>query len=80
MRAARTAVEIAKDGTPIRVFHRRGSSAWTHPIDDPTFKTHGRHDALVTRPCPVCVKSDKQARGRTSEPSRAALVAPGVTA
>ena len=32
----RTANEIDRDGTPLRVFHRRGNSAWTHPIGEPS--------------------------------------------
>ena len=47
----RTAVEIAADGTRLRVFHRRGQSAWEHPIDDLIYL-----DAGVVRPCPVCSK------------------------
>ena len=73
--AARTAIEIDRDGTPLRVFHRHASSAWTHPVDDPTYRTHGRHDAIVSRPCPVCapapVKDDGRAPGAAPGPGTA---------
>jgi hypothetical protein len=61
---ARTAIEIDRDGTPLRVFHRRGSSAWTHPIDDPTYPDVGRHGAIVSRPCSVCLSDAGKDGGR----------------
>ena len=71
----RTAIEIASDGTPLRVFHRQGASAWTHPIDDPAFKTSGRHSAIVSRPCPICTPNTGTTNGRAPEP-RAGLRGP----
>ena len=62
----RTAVEIADDGTALRIFHRQGTSAWTHPIDDSMIRTTGRHSAIVTRPCPVCARATGKANGRAS--------------
>jgi hypothetical protein len=66
---ARTAIEIDRDGTPLRVFHRRGSSAWTHPVDDPTYPDTGRHGAIVSRPCSLCGSEDGKNGGRA--PGRA---------
>jgi hypothetical protein len=68
MTPTRTAIEVASDGTPLRVFHRRGSSAWTHPLDNPTYLTHGRHDARGIRPCPICTPRMDDDAGRVLGP------------
>jgi hypothetical protein len=75
--ATRTAVEISPGGTPLRLFHRQGGSAWTHPLDDPAFLTTGRHGALVTRPCPVCARGVGGTNGRASELPRGTGAVPG---
>lgn len=55
----KTLIELGKDGTRT-MFHRVGSRAWTHPVDDPymmDFPGRVRRDSSPVRlPCPVCSK------------------------
>jgi hypothetical protein len=58
----RTAIEIDSDGNRLRVFHRTGRGAWTHPLDQPymvDFPGERRAGMPVKRTCPVCVPSSQ---------------------
>jgi len=49
----KTSVEVRDDGTRW-TFHRRGKTAWDHPVDEPYMIDSV--SPTVKLPCPVCKK------------------------
>jgi hypothetical protein len=49
--SARTLLEVDRAGRPVRIFHRVGPRAWTHPVGDPVLVDQGRRG-----PCPACAR------------------------
>lgn len=77
MTPARTVIELDRDGKPVRIFHRRGTSAWVHAIDGPWFQTTGRGGASVRLPCPLCEPRATEDVGKAPEQSAAPETASG---
>jgi hypothetical protein len=63
----RTAIELGQDGAPLRVFHRRGSSAWTHPIGEPRSDARCGCKGEPADPDPGSARSRKRERERARQ-------------